>query len=219
MTDSYKTGKCCSWLLLFMAFVSPLILIGQNYHLEGLVLDIHQPLSFVSINIKNTSIGTISNSDGQFSLVIPEQYSKSPVCFSLLGYKTKELTVEKWEKVIELEKTDFLIPEVSIMPDDSMLRLMQEAVERIPDNYLQAASRQTGFYRTGLLADTSYQYFGEALLDVFKPSYKTKETGSVKIIKSRINRTNKENEMPELYFYGGIYLPFTADFVQQREAF
>jgi hypothetical protein len=217
--NSFKTRKCVYSISLLIAFVTPLLLFGQNYQLEGFVIDNNEPLSFVSITLKNTSIGTISNAEGKFRLVVPQQYLNNAISFSLLGYKTKEVKIEAWEKAISLEKVDFLLSEISIMPDDSMLRLMQKAVERIPENYLQTSTRQFGFYRTMLLADTSYQYFGEAILDVYRPPYKSKETGSVKILKSRINRTKKENDMSELYFYGGIYLPFLADFVQQREAF
>lgn len=206
-------------LFFLMAFLSPFPVLSQNHKLEGFVHDNTDPLPFVSITVKNTSIGTISNAEGKYNLVVPQKYLKNAIIFSLLGYKTREVTIEAWKIKMNMEKLDFMLQEIFIIPDDSMIRLMQKAVDRIPKNYLQNPSRQTGFYRTMLLADTNFQYFGEALLDVYKPSYKLKETGSVKILKSRISKSTDNNSMPPLYFFGGIYLPFLADFVQQRKAF
>lgn len=217
--ENGRTHSLIFSFLFFAALLSSQLAMGQNIKLEGIVYDNNVPLPFVSIWIKNTSIGTVSNTEGIFKLIVPQKYSTHLICFSSLGYKTKEIAIESIKNKVFLKKTDFVLPEISIMPDDSMLRIMQKAVNLIPENYLQAPSRQTGFYRTMLLADTSYQYFGEALLDVYKPSYKSKETGSVKILKSRINKADENNSMPPLYFFGGIYLPFLADFVQQRKAF
>jgi hypothetical protein len=191
----------------------------QNQQLKGFIHDHKDPLPFVSVAIKNTGIGTVSNSEGKFMLLVPQQSKNEVISISMIGYKTREVTISNWREDIVLEKADILLPEVSIMPEDSMIRFMERAVDRISENYLSAATRQTGFYRTMLKYDTTYQYFGEALLDVYKPSYRNRESGSVKIINSRISKSNDNKAMPPLYFYGGIYLPFWADFVQQREAF
>jgi hypothetical protein len=191
----------------------------QNQQLKGFIHDHKDPLPFVSVAIKNTGIGTVSNSEGKFTLLLPQQSINGVISISMIGYKTREVRISNWTDDIELEKADIMLPEVSIMPEDSMLCFMKKAVDRIPENYLSAATRQTGFYRSTLKADTTYQYFGEALLDVYKPSYRNRETGSVKIVNSRINKGTENKAMPPLYFYGGIYLPFRADFVQQREAF
>ncbi|HET6555993.1 MAG TPA: carboxypeptidase-like regulatory domain-containing protein [Prolixibacteraceae bacterium] len=215
---TYKL-KNCFFIILLSVFLFPTILFGQNIALEGRVTDKSEPLPFVSISIKNTSIGTISNGEGKFRLVVPQRYLNDVISISLMGYQTREVKIKAWEKDIQLEKADFMLPEVSIMPEDSMLRFMKKAVNRIAENYLSTPTRQTGFYRTMLKCDTAYQYFGEALLDVYKPSYRNREAGSVKIINSRINRGVENKEMSSLYFYGGIYLPFLADYVQQREAF
>lgn len=201
-------------LLLF-----PFFLWGQNITLEGRVTDHSEPLPFVSIFLKNTGIGTISNSEGKFRLMVPQRYQNDVICFSMVGYQTREMKVNAWQKNIQLEKADFMLPEVSIMPEDSMLRFMKRAVDRIPENYLSTPTRQTGFYRTTLKCDTAYEYFGEALLDVYKPSYKSKENGSLKIVNSRINKRNEDKQLPSFYFYGGIYIPFRGDFVQRRDDF
>ncbi|MGE5393925.1 MAG: carboxypeptidase-like regulatory domain-containing protein [Candidatus Saccharibacteria bacterium] len=216
--DIIQLKKGIFILLLFILHL-PVTLPGQNIELEGRVFDINEPLPFASIAVKNTGIGTISNGEGKFRLIVPQAYLNDVLCISMIGYKTREVKIQNWQKDIQLEKADFLLPEVSIMPEDSMLRFMKKAVDRIPENYLSSATRQTGFYRTTLKSDTTYLYFGEALLDVYKPSYKSRESGSVKILNSRITKGQEDKAMPPFYFYGGIYMPFKSDFVQRREDF
>ena len=206
-------------LLFTVFFMQQHFSMGQNLKLIGKVEDNTAPLAFVSIWIKNTTIGTVSNTEGRFKLVVPNKYSKHLICFSSLGYKTREVTIESLQNTIFLEKTDFTLPEVSVMPDDSMHRLIQEIIIKIPENYISTSTRQKGFYRTMLQADTGYQYFGEAILDIYRPSYRYKEMGNVKILNSRITRTSNNSSMPQLYFIGGIHLPFLADFIQQRKDF
>lgn len=211
--------KHCLLIILLSVLLLPNLLFGQTIALEGCVRDQSEPLPFVSICIKNTSVGTISNGEGKFRLVVPPQNLNDVICFSMMGYKTREVNIKGWVKDIQLEKADFMLPEVSVMPEDSMLRFMKRAVERIPENYLSTPTRQTGFYRSTLKYDTAYQYFGEALLDVYKLSYRNREAGSAKIVNSRISKSEEKKEIPTLHFYGGVYIPFSADFVQQRKAF
>lgn len=211
--------KHCLLIILLSVLLLPNLLFGQTIALEGCVRDQSEPLPFVSICIKNTSVGTISNGEGKFRLVVPPQNLNDVICFSMMGYKTREVNIKGWVKDIQLEKADFMLPEVSVMPEDSMLRFMKRAVERIPENYLSTPTRQTGFYRSTLKYDTAYQYFGEAVLDVYKPSYRNREAGSVKILNSRISKKVENQQMPSLYFYGGIYIPFRGDFVQRRDDF
>ncbi|WP_276501123.1 SusC/RagA family TonB-linked outer membrane protein [Terrimonas pollutisoli] len=55
-----------------------------------------QPLSGVSIKIKGASAGTSTNSDGEFSLDIPEN---ATLVVSYVGYETKEVKAQKLETI------------------------------------------------------------------------------------------------------------------------
>ena len=46
------------------------------------------PLENASVYIKNTTIGTVTNSDGKFVLVVPNKHQKDTLIISSIGYKT-----------------------------------------------------------------------------------------------------------------------------------
>jgi len=58
----------------------------------GRVVDVNgQPLPGVSVTIKGTQFGATTNSNGEFSIVVPDD--KSVLVFSYVGYDSQEITV------------------------------------------------------------------------------------------------------------------------------
>lgn len=50
-------------------------------------------IPFVNIGIANKNIGTITNSDGSFSLLVPKDFKKDTLNFSSLGFGEKRIAV------------------------------------------------------------------------------------------------------------------------------
>ena len=86
-------------------FTIPLILFStftfSQTVFTGKVLDASTkiPLQGVSVTVKNSSVGTATNSEGVFKLTVPD---KSKVVFSFLGHQTQEVAASGREVVIEL---------------------------------------------------------------------------------------------------------------------
>jgi hypothetical protein len=60
----------------------------------GKVVDTHKrPIPYVNIGILNSTVGTISNEDGSFSLSVPTDHQSDSLLFSALGYERKYLAV------------------------------------------------------------------------------------------------------------------------------
>ncbi len=198
------------------------ILFGQNIQITGKVIDEKDvSLPFVSLSVEGTYQGTISNSEGIFEFSLPSNSDKKNLIVSHLGYLSDTLEIKPDQSfyLIKLKAQDYYINEVEITTRDSSLIYLQQAIDKIPENYLDFNSRQTGFYRESLTSEEHTLYFGEAILDVYKKSYKNKENGSVKIVKSRINKDITNDSIPFLNFYGGIYQPLNYDYVKNRYAF
>jgi len=71
--------------LLLFCFVSVSYMQAQN--ISGTVVDSsNEPLIGVSVVIKNTANGTITDIDGRYSVTVPD--SKSTLVFSYIGYVT-----------------------------------------------------------------------------------------------------------------------------------
>lgn len=75
-----------------------------------------QPLSYVSIGIIGTSVGTVSDEQGRFELYLS---SEGNVVFSLIGYRsltlsTAALKAHSTDQPIVLEEQPFQLPEIRI---------------------------------------------------------------------------------------------------------
>ncbi|MEN8964753.1 MAG: TonB-dependent receptor [Polaribacter sp.] len=65
----------------------------QHYSINGVVTDVNKnPLTDVSISVKNTSIGTQTSEDGSFNIKDLKN-KKVIISISYLGYKTKEVNI------------------------------------------------------------------------------------------------------------------------------
>lgn len=83
------------FLLMFFLSLLPYHLcakLSQNVtHVSGMVVDMNQePLIGVTILIKGTTIGTVTDFDGKFTL--PVQNKKDVIVFSYIGYQSQEIT-------------------------------------------------------------------------------------------------------------------------------
>jgi hypothetical protein len=98
-------------------------LLAQELKYSGQVLDSQQhPVPYASIGIPGTSIGTICNEQGQFTLFIDKEHqSNAVVAISCIGFVEKQIVLSDLltRKVIELEATSKQLSEVIIKPGKS----------------------------------------------------------------------------------------------------
>jgi hypothetical protein len=63
--------------------------------IQGQVLDAatHQPIGYANIGIIGKKVGTLSNTDGSFSVRLSQEYAADVLTFAALGFETQSLTV------------------------------------------------------------------------------------------------------------------------------
>ena len=85
--------KKLRFILLFLVISSTVQVSGQQVNVGGTVVDKEDqlPLPGVSVIIKGTTTGTVTDADGKYSLVAPS--SQSVIVFTFVGYGTQEVTV------------------------------------------------------------------------------------------------------------------------------
>ncbi len=49
--------------------------------------DTGEKLQYVNVGIKNSTVGTVSDLDGNFRLLIPDELESDSISFSCIGYK------------------------------------------------------------------------------------------------------------------------------------
>lgn len=87
------------WLLLWFCFSLATTKISAQTLIQGMVTDslTGKPLAFVSLAVKNTKLGTLTDMDGKFTLNVPAPTS---LLISYVGYRSKEIN---W---VGLKKSD-----------------------------------------------------------------------------------------------------------------
>ncbi len=182
-----------------------------------------QALPGSSIYIKDSYIGTVSNSQGNFKIKIPKIYQSGKLCISSIGYQSKEISLNKLVTplLVKLEKDTAQLNEVLVMPKDTLLALLRKAYGKIKDNYPNVDTRMKGFYRESYYEANKeeYLYFGEAIIDVFKSSYNNSSEGQVKIEESRMNKHPLYHDYSSVMWYGGLHFPLYSDDIKHRASY
>src|SRR5690349_14070802 len=93
----HKTSKTImKQLRLVLVFMFLLVTIpavfAQKRTVSGKISDANgKPLPFVNVTVKGTSVGTTSNSDGVYSISVPQ--GSNTLVFSFIGYKVNEVDI------------------------------------------------------------------------------------------------------------------------------
>ncbi len=98
--------------VIYLAFFSTIIF-AQSGTFEGKVVDAatKAPLEGVSVSIKNSSKGTSTNKNGEFSLPIRKQ---SRIVLSFVGYDPKEIVSSEGNPIIELSASNQLMSNIVV---------------------------------------------------------------------------------------------------------
>ncbi len=200
-----------------------LVLIGFSCFsqtlIKGKVTDEkNNTLPGVTVLVPKTTIGTITNRDGAFQIKLPRNHKQLQL--SSIGYKTKIVSIRDNKYLhIKLPEEVIKIPEVLVMPKDSLLAMLYRAYGKIKENYAKTPTNLNGFYRESYYAPKrdAYLYYGEALIKVFKTSYKNKTKGQVEVLQSRMNKHPMYDSLSRVMWYGGLYFPISEDIVKHRD--
>jgi hypothetical protein len=161
-------SKCILILLTFSATTA----YAQNITFRGKIIDkaSKEAIPFVNVLNPQTSLNTVADLNGRFSLEIP-QGTKS-IRFSCMGYKSIMYVLPQGnlEVTIEMEQDLITLQAVDVKPLDPM-SLIKEAIQKIPENHGPDTTAINGYYKNyTLLGDKNLRYT-EAFLDIYKPPY------------------------------------------------
>jgi len=162
--------------ILYFNSSEPAILESKsNYFIKGKILNAREnteSVSFASISLEGTTIGTASDIDGEYQLKIDSTDLKKTIKFSSIGFKTKYIPVKSLIKA----ETIYMMPETQLLNEVLILgkapdakEILYQAIAKIPENYLQTPFNME-FYSINTTSDTvANQTF--ALESVFSSYY------------------------------------------------
>lgn len=189
-----------SFLTLFILFITATTF--AQTELKGKVADFltYGPIESASVYIKNTTVGTISNADGNFVLIVPKEHVNDTLVISSIGYKSFNMVISAFENGsdIFLEEDIASLDEVVIVADPRPTDgngIMLKALEKLPNNLPETAYLQKGFLRHKERNKKEYKWLIESAITLYDSSY---ASGAKNNLKINVDETRKSYDLRDI---------------------
>ena len=144
--------------------------------INGVVKDrvTRQALPYVNISVINQETATVTNSEGEFTLKIPQTGSEIEILLAQIGYHSSRIKIQgndTGKRVIWLSPSSMVLKEVIVQGYEPRA-LVRDALEKIPQNYDQQSRLLTGFYRETAKKRRHFINLSEAIISIYKTNYK-----------------------------------------------
>ena len=157
--------------------LSFLYILSINAQVEGVIFDqkSNEPIEFATISIEGTSIGVMSNENGQFKIFMPEAYQDKNLIISCLGYKNDTLVMPyKHNKVynIYLSEEQILLPEI-VIKTISPVKILEKAISKINENYATKPVYLNAYYREMVETNGTFVKYVDSAVKIYYSAYNT----------------------------------------------
>jgi len=191
---------------------------GTYKEIKGKVFDAKSgdELVFANVAVEGTNIATVTNSEGSFTLKIPNDMLNKNVEVSYIGYQQKSVPIAslKDEKnKIKLDVLTVSLDAITVFPKDPKL-LIESVLSHRKENYSQDENLMTAFYRETIRKRRAYASLSEAVVEVYKQGYVNQKEDAVKLLKGR--KSADYNKLDTLLFklQGGPYSTLMLDIMK-----
>lgn len=188
-----------------------------EYAGEVIDADSKKPLIFATLTVDNTNVTTITNSEGQFSLKVPNEYSENKLTIAFLGYKTKQIAITDLnEEKNKILMTEFVmaLPEASVDAPNDAEALVKETLNRKGENYLNESTVMTAFYRETIKKRRTNVSLSEAVVNIYKTPYSSNKTDALELYKARKSTDYTKLDTVALKLQGGPFNTLFVDMVK-----
>lgn len=223
MKTSFKNTLRLGIFLLFMSGFGATYGQGSDtyYTLLGQLKDAQtgEKIVYATISIPGTNIGTVSNSEGEFTLKVSKSIKSEYFEVAHLSYATKKFKISEAlgkEKIFLLEPQALMLKETFIIPRDAR-RIVEAAISNIKKNYSEVPNMMTGFYRETIRQRRDYLSLSEAVVDIYKASYTGYQSDQVKIFKGRKGSNVKKADTLMVQLQGGPHVSMLLDIVKHTD--
>jgi hypothetical protein len=161
----------------------------------------------------------VSNSEGEFILKVntslnAEYFEVSHLSYSTTKFRISEATGK--EKIFLLESQPIQLKELSVLPADAR-GIVEMALDKIKKNYSEAPNMMTGFYRESIRQRRDYLSISEAVIDIWKAPYTTRQDDQVRIFKGRKGANVKKADTIMVQLQGGPNVLMLIDIVKHTD--
>ena len=214
-----------SWVFvfLFLSYISIQAQGSQEYtEYKGEVIDSNtkKPLVFADLNVDGTNISTVTNTEGDFALKVPNNLTKSTVTISFLGYKKQSIPLfdlKGRNAKISLTPSITQLTQVNINAPKDAESLVRAMLEKKGDNYINEQAIMTAFYRETIKKRRKNASLSEAVVEIYKQPYVSQRNDAIKLIKARKSTNYSRLDTLALKLQGGPFSALYADMIKYPE--
>ena len=185
--------------------------------------DDRKKLENVNVSVPGTNIGTVTNSDGLFSLKIKDAEIVRGLEVSHIGYLNTQISLKENKDLSTL--TVWMIPAPNLLSEivifgNNARGSVEEAIRKIPVNYSPNENMLTTFYRETVQKRRRYISVSEAVIDVYKTAYNDRVPvkDKVQLQKGRRLLSQKNSDTLAVKVVGGPSLAIYLDVVKNQDA-
>ncbi len=208
-------------LLLFIAVYGTALSQNSFVTVSGQLKDSKtgDKIVYATISVPKTGIGTVSNSDGEFTLKVntslnAEYFEVSHVSYTTAKFKISEAVGK--DKTFYLDLQPIQLKEISIVPGDAR-GIVEMAIRNIRKNFSETPNMMTGFYRESIRQRRDYVSIAEAVVDIYKAPYSSNQDDQVKIYKGRKGSNVKKADTLMVQLQGGPNVAMLIDIVKNTD--
>lgn len=195
--------------LILTLVLSSIVFLGYSQiEVKGKLIDadLEFPVENASIYVQNTTIGTISNSDGRFALNIPNIHKSDTLVISSIGYKSFKVTVGEFDgsEDILLVEDIASLDEIVIIADPRPTTgngIVQKAIERLSENLPDSAYLQKGFLRHKERNKLEFKWLIESAITLYDLGYGAKSSEHLKINVDEMRKSYDLRNVDSIFSY------------------
>ncbi|MBC2846653.1 carboxypeptidase-like regulatory domain-containing protein [Winogradskyella flava] len=174
-------------------------------------------LEAVSLNINETNISTITNSEGEFVIKVPNEYLDSKVMVALLGYNTRVLPLSEMsqnDNVIKLYEAVTQLSTVSISTFKDAKNLVRKVFENRENSLDDEYVDMTAFYRETIKRRNRNVSLTEAVVNILKQPNTSAQRDIIRLGKARKSTDYKRLDTVSVKLQGGPFSTIYLDIMK-----
>lgn len=186
---------------------------------KGSVIDSRskEPLAFATLSVEKTNISTITNSNGEFLLKVPNAMVDQNITISSLGHQTKTFPLSNLNgdniQILLVESVTQL-REIKINAPKDARSLVKATLSTKGENYINEERILTAFYRETIKKRRRNASLSEAIVEVYRQPYTSTKTDKVKLIKARKSTDYSRLDTLAVKLQGGPFSALYADVIK-----
>ncbi len=189
--------------------------------IKGKVIDkkTKDDLVFSDIVIANSNISTVTNTDGEFLLKIPENLLNGVLIVSHLGYQKKEIKISTLENKVKitLEPAVTELTAIEIGTYKDAQALLKTVLKNKSALYNNSHTVMTAFYRESIKKRKRNASLSEAVVKIHKRPYDSYKRDAIELIKSRKKTDYHRLDTLALKLQGGPFSNLYTDIIKYPE--